>query len=220
VAKVQGPLISSGAHGSFGSSFYFRKAKSGTVACNIVAPSNPQTTAQQANRGYFSTIAPRWRDIKAYDTDVAAWERRRRYYRKNPSPYHEFISSYKNLMLVGLPDYYCFIKHVVMSSLRLEVREQPDPNLYNLKFSLGFDDFSPVAATNFSKFYIGTDYPNYIHMFDFGTVQPANAWHARSFSINRTWDVNYLKLWFYPDDLAEDGVVVAGIYEEKDIPIV
>lgn len=72
MAKISAPLLSMGATGTIGKSVTFAKWRGVAYARQRVIPSNPQTTAQQANRALFAFLREMW---KLGPTEVRApWD--------------------------------------------------------------------------------------------------------------------------------------------------
>lgn len=75
MAKLRTPLLSFGATGKIGKTLVLFAWKGIDVAREYVVPSNPNTAAQQTQRGYFSDAVAAWRNYFTNAVGRAAWDR-------------------------------------------------------------------------------------------------------------------------------------------------
>jgi len=212
MAKVTGPLISGSARGSFGSAFYYRRSPAGTIACATVAPSNPQTILQQANRNKFQYISPAWREIKIFPGTVAEWEQRRRHYRKNPTPYHEFVSSYK--MAWPPTPHYMYMRNFFFNSIT--ITPTGGTPAYDLSIDFTFDYLAPPASGG--KWCFGES--PYVTLWS-TTMAPPYSYTWTTFSDiggGIPWNSTHLYHWVEP--ISSSSVCFSGLMYVPSITIV
>lgn len=78
MAKPKAPLLSLGASGKLGGALVFGRWKGIDVAREYVVPANPQTAAQQTQRGYMTAATATWHTIGSdalEGNDKEAWNR-------------------------------------------------------------------------------------------------------------------------------------------------
>src|SRR5690625_4318284 len=63
MAKVTGPLLSLKAQGQIGKSQVYASWKGVPYARQLVIPSNPNSTGQQATRGVFASLMGLWKNL-------------------------------------------------------------------------------------------------------------------------------------------------------------
>lgn len=72
MAKVTSPLFSMGATGQLGKSLVYMVWKGINDVRSYVIPANPQTAAQQTQRGYFTTAVGLWHSVALNAADKTA----------------------------------------------------------------------------------------------------------------------------------------------------
>lgn len=75
MAKVTAPLFSFGARGQLGEALVYFPWKGIDAVRTYVIPANPNTAAQQTQRGYMGNAVDDWHDIGLIALDVTAWNR-------------------------------------------------------------------------------------------------------------------------------------------------
>ena len=77
MAKTQAPLFGFGASGQLGEAIVFGRWKGIDVARKYVVPANPDTAAQNTQRGYMTSAVAEWHDATNVltATDKEAWNR-------------------------------------------------------------------------------------------------------------------------------------------------
>ena len=73
MAKVKGPLLSISARGKIAKTLVFLSWKGIDTVRKYVIPTNPKSTDQQKQRGYFSDAIDAWHTDGYNSLDVAAW---------------------------------------------------------------------------------------------------------------------------------------------------
>jgi len=73
MAKVKGPLFSLSASGQIAKTLVFGDWKGIDIVRKYVIPANPNTAAQQTQRGYFGAAVDEWHTDGFSAIDVAAW---------------------------------------------------------------------------------------------------------------------------------------------------
>lgn len=73
MAKVKGPLMSMDARGQIAKALVFLGWKGLKTVRGYVVPANPNTTAQQGQRGHMTTAVAAWHTAAFNTLDVAAW---------------------------------------------------------------------------------------------------------------------------------------------------
>ena len=73
MAKVKGPLFSLSASGQIAKTLVYGDWKGIDVVRKYVIPANPNTSGQQAQRGYFGAAVEDWHTDGLTAIDVAAW---------------------------------------------------------------------------------------------------------------------------------------------------
>lgn len=74
MAKVKAPLFSLDARGQIGKTLVFMAWKGINDVRKYVIPANPNTAAQQTQRGYFSDAVDTWHNVAWTDDDKTAWD--------------------------------------------------------------------------------------------------------------------------------------------------
>lgn len=101
MAKVRSPLFSLGASGKLAGSLVYMNWKGIDDVRMYVIPANPNTTAQQTQRGYLTNAVNNWHTAGFNATDLAAWDR---YATSLPSPmsgFNAFCSEYIKAKVAG-----------------------------------------------------------------------------------------------------------------------
>lgn len=75
MAVLIGPLFSLGARQKFGGALVYFPYKGQNVVRQLVKPANPNTTAQQTQRGYMADAVEAWHTIGFTAADVSAFNR-------------------------------------------------------------------------------------------------------------------------------------------------
>ena len=73
MAKVKGPLLSISARGKIAKTLVFLSWKGIDTVRKYVIPTNPKSTDQQKQRGYFSDAIDAWHEDGYNTLDVTAW---------------------------------------------------------------------------------------------------------------------------------------------------
>jgi hypothetical protein len=212
MSLVKLPFFSGVVQGRFADKIYYRRNYGRTVACEKVSPSNPQTDLQQQNRRLIASLSTVWHFIAAYPNDVAAWELRRRYHQKNPSPYHEFMSTYRLDPCIN--NGFCFFRNVVFSSVFRQYLPGPPPAWY-ITFDISLE-YRNSASTN-ARFAMGfSPFVEHNHV-DWNLIGPLD-WtpDGSAFSIKTSND--WLYCWFYTNPSPSSITSPSGLYFLKDIP--
>lgn len=93
MATLTGPLMSLGARGSIAKSVTFSKWKGINTARQTVAPTNPNSTAQQAQRGIMSNAVAFWRSFLIGADGKESWNRDASNSGKAQSGFNAFTSA-------------------------------------------------------------------------------------------------------------------------------
>lgn len=100
MAKVTTPLLSFTARGQIGKTLVFFPWKGIDAVRSYVVPANPNTGAQQTQRGYLGDAVDLWHDINLLPIDRSAWNRRAA---TEPTPMSGFNSFCKHMLDVLVP---------------------------------------------------------------------------------------------------------------------
>jgi len=95
MAKVTTPLLSFTARGQIGQTLVFFPWKGIDAVRSYVRPANPNTGAQQTQRGYLTASVTAWHSANLTPSDRAAWNRRAS---TEPTPMSGFNSFCKHLI--------------------------------------------------------------------------------------------------------------------------
>jgi len=101
MAKTVAPLFSFGARGALGETLVYFPWKGIECVRTYVKPANPNTGAQQAQRGLLHDAVDDWHGIGLDADDVAAWNRAAS---AGPSPmsgFNAFCQAHINIALAG-----------------------------------------------------------------------------------------------------------------------
>lgn len=105
MAKVNAPLFSFNASGQLGKSLVYFPWKGIDAVRSYVEPANPNTGAQQTQRGYLTNAVSDWHTIGLIAIDETAWNR---YALTLPDPmsgFNAFCRDHINIQVAGLtPD--------------------------------------------------------------------------------------------------------------------
>lgn len=103
MAKTQAPLFGFGASGKLGDAIVFGRWKGIDVARKYVVPANPDTAAQNTQRGYMTTAVAAWHDLTntLNALDVAAWNRLAGAQSTARSGFNEFVKRFVNNKVLG-----------------------------------------------------------------------------------------------------------------------
>lgn len=93
MAKTQAPLFGFGASGQLGKALVFGKWKGIDVARQYVVPANPDTAAQNTQRGYLAGAVDQWHDATNVlsATDKEAWNRLAGLQKPPRSGFNQFV---------------------------------------------------------------------------------------------------------------------------------
>ena len=75
MAKVTAPLFSFGASGKLADALVYFPFKGLNVVRSYVVPANPNSAAQQVQRGFMTDAVTEWHDAGYNDLDRSAWNR-------------------------------------------------------------------------------------------------------------------------------------------------
>lgn len=101
MAKVEAPLFSFGARGKLADAIVYFPWKGIAAVRSYARPANPNSGAQQTQRGYFSNGVTDWHDIGLDADDVQAWDR---YAATLPTPqsgFNAFMGAHIDLQVGG-----------------------------------------------------------------------------------------------------------------------
>ena len=101
MARLKAPLMSLGARGQLGKSIIFSVWKGVDYAKEYATPSNPNTSAQQTQRGYFSDAVDVWHDGNFSSDDFSAWSLSARYASKPMSGFNKLVKDYVDERVSG-----------------------------------------------------------------------------------------------------------------------
>ena len=100
MAKLTGPLFSLGASGTIAKTITFGKWKGIPTARQRVVPSNPDTTDQQTQRGFFATCVSFWRGFLTGVDGKSSWNTDATASGKAQSGFNAFTSAAAKLQAV------------------------------------------------------------------------------------------------------------------------
>lgn len=101
MAKVLAPLFSFGASGKLANALVYFPFKGLNVVRSYVVPANPNTAAQQTQRGYLSDGVDEWHDAGYTDLDRGAWNRLAGTLAAGLSGFNAFIRSFIDERVAG-----------------------------------------------------------------------------------------------------------------------
>jgi len=102
MAKVTAPLLSFTARGQIAGTLVYFPWKGIDAVRSYVVPANPNSSAQQTQRGYFGDAVDLWHSLGLTADDRTAWNR---YATTLPTPqsgFNAFVREYINLRVGGL----------------------------------------------------------------------------------------------------------------------
>ncbi|MEE9284353.1 MAG: hypothetical protein V3V35_01355 [Dehalococcoidia bacterium] len=94
MAKVTAPLFSFGARGKLGDALVYFPWKGIEVVRTYVVPANPNSAAQQTQRGRLTNAVTDWHDIGLIAGDVTAWDRHAATRPSSMSGFNSFTSDH------------------------------------------------------------------------------------------------------------------------------
>jgi hypothetical protein len=103
MAIIRTPLLSFGARGKIGSTLVFFSWKGIDVVREYIIPTNPQTAAQTAQRGWFADSIRAFRTYYTNLLERAAWNRLATVDSRIMSGFNEFVSNASQLLAMD-PD--------------------------------------------------------------------------------------------------------------------
>jgi len=103
MVKPKAPLFGFGASGQIGKSLVYGSWKGIDVAREYVIPANPDSAAQNTQRGYFQTAVDEWHDATNVlsAADKLAWNRLAGVQPTARSGFNEFVKRYVNERVAG-----------------------------------------------------------------------------------------------------------------------
>lgn len=101
MAKVTAPLFSFGARGKLGDALVYFPWKGIHVVRTYAIPANPNSAAQQTQRGYMTNGVTDWHDIGLTALDVVAWDRHAATRPSSMSGFNSFIKDHVDLQVAG-----------------------------------------------------------------------------------------------------------------------
>jgi hypothetical protein len=101
MAKVKGPLLGRRAHGKLGNQLIFQGWKSETIVRSKVDPTNPNSTAQQVERGLYGQAIEWWREGGLIEYDKEAWQRLAKFKKFPYTTYNYFVKRMLELQIQG-----------------------------------------------------------------------------------------------------------------------
>lgn len=101
MAKVTTPLLSFGARGAIADTLVYFPWKGIDCVRSYVIPSNPNTAAQQTQRGHFGDAIDGWHDDGLDADDVSAWNRYASSLTKSMSGFNAFVRDHVDLAVAG-----------------------------------------------------------------------------------------------------------------------
>ena len=102
MAKLRAPLLSFGASGKLANTLVYFSWKGLEVVRSYVVPANPNSAAQQTQRGIFAEAVSSWHTLGLDALDVAAWNR---YAATRPDPqsgFNAFVKDFVDLRVSGV----------------------------------------------------------------------------------------------------------------------
>lgn len=101
MAKVKGPLFSLDARGKIADTLVYLGWKGLKTVRQYVIPANPNTTAQQTQRGYFSDAIDAWQEAEFSSDDVTAWNLLAQARKAVASGFNMFVQAFVNAKVSG-----------------------------------------------------------------------------------------------------------------------
>lgn len=102
MAKLVAPLFSFSARGQLAKSLVYSGWKGIDDVRSYVVPSNPRSSGQQTQRGYFSEGVEMWHSLGLTADDVEAWNRYANTLPRPQSGFNAFTGSVMNLRVAGI----------------------------------------------------------------------------------------------------------------------
>lgn len=101
MAKVTAPLFSFGARGKLGNALVYFPWKGIHAVRTYAIPANPNSAAQQTQRGYMRNAVTDWHDIGLTALDVVAWDRHAATRPSSMSGFNSFVKDHVDLQVGG-----------------------------------------------------------------------------------------------------------------------
>lgn len=115
MAKVKGPLMSLSASGQLGKAIVFGIWKGVATVRTHVIPSNPNSQAQQDQRGYLGKAILEWKAVMYPTADKTAWDRLANIYATAMSGFNAFCKVYIDEAILG--NTWCRLHTVLVTTI-------------------------------------------------------------------------------------------------------
>lgn len=153
MAKPKAPLFGFGASGQLGKALVYGSWKGINTAREYVVPSNPNSTAQSTQRGYFTTAVDFWHNLTNVltATDKAAWNRRAGLVKPARSGFNEFVAQTVNeLVAGGTPGYFFGITNIALAhaAFKADIDDSLNGTLTVTLWVSTSKTFFPVSSTD------------------------------------------------------------------------
>lgn len=102
MAKLTAPLFSFGASGQLGKALVYANWKGIDDVRTYVIPSNPRSSSQLTQRGYFTDALDLWHNLGLTADDIEAWNRDATASSRPQSGFNRFVGSYINIRVDGI----------------------------------------------------------------------------------------------------------------------
>lgn len=102
MAKLSGPLFSLSAGGQLAKTLVYSRWKGIPDVRSYVVPSNPKSSGQQTQRGYFTDSVDAWHTTGLTADDIEAWNRAANNAPRPQSGFNRFVGLLTDLFVAGL----------------------------------------------------------------------------------------------------------------------